>query len=105
LFVGRGRQIERIMAHGVAQVTAGKPVSIFVEGEYGIGKSSIAGFVQWWAEREHGLHAIYASLGAAQTLDDVGATVLEGTLRFSGRVPGAECDAGNEPMSGRSSVR
>ncbi|MFH0983334.1 MAG: hypothetical protein V2A79_17585 [Planctomycetota bacterium] len=32
------------------------------------------------AEREHGLHSIYATLGAAETLDDVGAAVLKATL-------------------------
>lgn len=81
LFVGRSKQIDHIMERGIKQVEAGKPVAIFVQGEYGIGKSSIAGFVQWLAEREHGLHSIYAPLGAAETLDDVGATVLETTLR------------------------
>ena len=80
-FVGRVKQIDHIMRRGVGQVEAGKPVAIYVEGEYGIGKSSIAGFVQWLAEREHGLHSIYAPLGSAETLEDVGAAVLEGTLR------------------------
>lgn len=81
LFVGRHKQIERIMERGVGQVVAGKPVTIYVQGEYGIGKSSIAGFVQRLAERDHGLHGIYTPLGAAETLDDVGAAVLEATLR------------------------
>jgi hypothetical protein len=81
LFVGRAKQIEHIMQRGVGQVEAGKPVAVYVEGEYGIGKSSIAGFIQWLAEREHGLHGIYAPLGSAETLEDVGAAVLEGTLR------------------------
>ena len=81
LFVGRIRQINHIRERGVAQVEAGKPVTLYVQGEYGIGKSSIAGFVQWLAEREHGLHSIYAPLGAAESLEDVGAAILEGTLR------------------------
>ena len=62
LFIGRFQQIHHIMERGVGQVEAGKPIAIYVQGEYGIGKSSIAAFVQWLAEREHGLHAIYASL-------------------------------------------
>ena len=80
-FVGRAEQIHHIMERGVRQVEAGKPIAMYVEGEYGIGKSSIAGFVQWLAEREHGLHSLYAPLGAAETLDDVGAAILEATLR------------------------
>ena len=81
LFVGRDQQITHIMQRGVGQVEAGKPIAMYVQGEYGIGKSSIAGFVQWLAEREHGLHGIYALLGAAETLDDVGAAVLKATLQ------------------------
>ena len=81
LFVGRISQIDRIMTRGVIQVAAGKPVALYVQGEYGIGKSSIAGYVQWLAERENGLHCIYVSLGAAHTLEDVGVAVLEATVR------------------------
>lgn len=81
LFVGRSEQISRIMDRGVRQVANGKPISVFVEGEYGIGKSSIASFTQWLAEREHGLYPIYATLGPAHTIDDVGAAILEATVR------------------------
>ncbi len=81
LFVGRQRQIQHLLERGVGQVEAGKPVAVFVQGEYGIGKSSIAGFVQWMAEREHGLHGLYAPLGSAETLEEVGAAILEATIR------------------------
>lgn len=81
LFVGRVAQIHRIMDRGVAQVAAGKPTAMFIQGEYGIGKSSIAGFVQRIAEKNFGLHAIYAPLGGASTLEDVGASILEATIR------------------------
>lgn len=83
LFVGRATQIDRIMTRGVAQVAAGKPVSMFIQGEYGIGKSSIAGFIQFKAERA-GLHCIYAPLGGAESLEDVGAKVLEATVQSGG---------------------
>jgi hypothetical protein len=81
LCVGRSGQVARIIDRGVRQVAAGKPISVFVEGEYGIGKSSIAGFTQWMAERDHGLHPIYVTLGAAHTMDDVAAAILEATVR------------------------
>ena len=80
LFVGRAEQIDHILTRGVGQVAAGKPVAMFIEGEYGIGKSSIAGLVQRIAEREHGLHGIYAPLGSATNLDEVGAAVLRATI-------------------------
>jgi len=54
---------------------------MYVQGEYGIGKSSIAGFAQAVAERDCGLYAIYASLGGARSLGDVATGVLEATIR------------------------
>jgi len=81
LFVGRSAQIDHILIRGVGQVAAGKPVYMFLEGEYGIGKTSVALFTQSLAERQHGLLGIYATLERAESMDDVGAAVLEGTLR------------------------
>jgi len=81
LFIGRAEQVERIMTRAVGQVAAGKPVSVFLEGEYGIGKTSVARFSQWLAERNHGLLGIYATLERAESMDDVGAAVLEATFR------------------------
>jgi hypothetical protein len=81
LFVGRAAQIDHIMNRAVAQVARGKPVSVFLEGEYGIGKTSVARFAQWLAERNNGLLGIHATLERAETMDEVGAAVLEATLR------------------------
>jgi len=81
LFVGRQEEIDRLITRGVKQVAQGKPVAVFIVGEYGIGKSSIAGFVQWVAQRDHGLHSVYANLGGAQTLEDVARAILEATIR------------------------
>lgn len=81
LFVGRAAQIDHIMQRCVGQVEAGKPIALYIQGEYGIGKSSIAGFVQWLAEKENSLHGIYAPLGGAQTIEDVAAAILEATIR------------------------
>jgi hypothetical protein len=81
LFVGRVEQLDRLLKRGVGQVAAGKPVSIYIQGEYGIGKSSIASFAQSVAERDYGLHCIYAPLGGATSIGDVGARILEATIR------------------------
>jgi hypothetical protein len=81
LFVGRKAQIERILSRGVGQVVQGKPQSIFIQGEYGIGKSSFAGFISSLAERDYPLHSIYAPLGGAKTLNDAATFVLEATVR------------------------
>jgi len=80
-FVGRPNEIDRIMVRGAAQVAFGKPVAVFTQGEYGIGKSSVAGYVQALAEKEYFLHPIYVSLGGCQSLDDLAVRVLESTIR------------------------
>lgn len=77
LFVGRSAQIDLIEQRGVCQVEHGKPTTFFMQGEYGIGKSSLAHFTQFVAEKEHHLIALYATLGAATTLDHVGEAILQ----------------------------
>jgi len=81
LFAGRSGQIDRIVTRGVRQVAEGKPIALYVQGEYGIGKSSIASFVQWLAEKEYGLLGVYASLGGARDLTDVATAILQATVR------------------------
>lgn len=80
LFAGRKPQLEWIMTRGVGQVAQGKPMAIFVQGEYGIGKTSFAELSQSLAEKQSGLHGIYASLGACQTVNDVAEAVLKATV-------------------------
>lgn len=81
LFVGREALIERIMERGVGQVIAGKPMAFYVQGEYGIGKSSLARFTQWLASQDQQVYGIYAALGGARTLIDMVAIIMEATLR------------------------
>jgi hypothetical protein len=87
LFVGREKEIDRILTRGAGQVARGKPVAIFAQGEYGIGKSSIAGFVQRAAETAYGLHGIYATLGGCRDLNDVATSVLEATVHSGAFFP------------------
>jgi hypothetical protein len=83
LFVGRQPQLDRIITRGIGQVERGKPVSIFVQGEYGIGKSSIARYVQFLAAEKHGLLPIYASLSPSQTVADLATRIIEGAMHSS----------------------
>ena len=69
------------MERGVSQVAQGKPTAIFVQGDYGLGKSSFANYTRVLATLQHNLHGIYATLGGAKTLNDVAAIVLEATLK------------------------
>ena len=85
LFVGRQDQLDRIIKRGVGQVERGKPISIFVQGEYGIGKSSIARYVQFLAAEKHGLLPVYVSLSPSQSPDDLAARIIEGAMH-SGQI-------------------
>jgi len=85
LFVGRQDQLDRIIRRGVGQVEHGKPISIFVQGEYGIGKSSIARYVQFLAAEKYSLLPIYAILNPVQTPEDLAARIVEATMH-SGQV-------------------
>ncbi|MEK6544812.1 MAG: BREX system ATP-binding domain-containing protein [Elusimicrobiota bacterium] len=81
LFVGRQEQIDKIVSRGVKQVAEGKSMAMFVQGDYGIGKSSIARYTQFLAEQKYGLLGIYASLGGTTSLDEMGSAILEATVR------------------------
>ena len=80
-FTGRQDVVERILKRGARQVEQGKPMAFFVQGEYGIGKSSLAGFLQTVVERRCSLHGIYAPLSGIHDLQGVSEAVLQGTVR------------------------
>ena len=80
-FIGRAPEMERILIRGVQQVAAGKMVPMFVQGEYGIGKTSLASAAQYTAELKHNIHPIYCSLGGCSGLSDVAQALLQATIR------------------------
>jgi len=79
-FVGRERQIDRILKRGAGQTSSGKPTFFFVQGDYGLGKSSFANYTRAAAAIEYGMHGIYASMGGAKSLIDVASAVLEASI-------------------------
>lgn len=79
-FVGRQKEIEKI-ARAVRQVELGKPQAIFLTGEYGIGKSSLSGFMRFYAEKENRLFGIHVFLGGATTLEDIAVKTVEAVLK------------------------
>lgn len=81
LFVGRSSEIKRIIQRGVGQVKSGKPTAIFVTGEYGIGKTSIARYTQWIAGQEHKLFGAYVSLGGARNIEDFTSATMASIIR------------------------
>jgi len=76
LFVGRAEEVERI-SRAAMQVAAGKPQAIFISGEYGIGKSSLARYVRVFAEDDPGLLGFHVMLGGANSLEDLATTTVQ----------------------------
>lgn len=79
-FTGRINEINRLL-RAVKQVELGKPQAVFIQGEYGIGKSSLASFIRFVAEKEHTLLGIHVLLGGAETIEDVVTKTLETILK------------------------
>ena len=86
LFIGRQEEISRI-DRALSQVALGKPGAVYITGEYGIGKSSLAGFVKYRAEKEHKVFGIHVLLGGARTIEDVATKTVEVLLRSGGYEP------------------
>jgi len=79
-FIGRFKEIERII-RTVKQVELGKPQAVFLSGEYGIGKSSLASFLRFYAERNNHILGIHVFLGGAETLEDVAIKTVEAVIK------------------------
>ncbi len=84
LFVGRAAEVERIR-RASWQVAAGKPQAVFIAGEYGIGKSSLASFMQSAAERDPRLLGFHVLLGTATSLTDVAQATVRAVAESAGQ--------------------
>ena len=80
-FIGRINEIQRI-ARAIGQVELGKPQAIFLTGDYGIGKSSLAGFMRCYAEQNNHIFGIHVLLGGAETLEDLAAKTVETVIKM-----------------------
>lgn len=78
-FSGREPQV-RQMERAIRQVAAGKPQALFLIGEYGIGKSSLAQAMRYVAESRHNLFAIHVLLGGAKNLNDLSERTLQAAI-------------------------
>lgn len=79
-FIGRLNEIQRI-GRAIGQVELGKPQAVFLTGEYGIGKSSLAGFMRYLAEKNNCLLGLHVLLGGAETLEAVATKTVEAAIR------------------------
>ncbi len=76
LFVGRKTEIQRI-SRAASQVATGKPQAVFIMGEYGIGKTSLAKYSSVLAEEKYKLLSYHVMLGGKDSLDEMTASVVQ----------------------------
>jgi len=69
-FTGRLDEIRRL-ERAIKQASMGKNENVFLTGERGIGKSSLADFIRFIAEKHHAFVGAHCYLGAAQNLEEV----------------------------------
>ncbi len=75
-FVARHKEIERL-ERAIRQAASGRNENIFITGERGIGKSSLASFARYLAEKDYSFVGAHCPLGSARSLEDVTRTVFQ----------------------------
>jgi hypothetical protein len=67
-FVARKREIQRL-ERAIRQTVSGRNENTFIAGQRGVGKSSLAGFIRFIAEKEYGLVGTHCHLGGITSLE------------------------------------
>lgn len=82
LFVGRESQILDII-HSLEQTISGKQKNIFLIGERGVGKTSIAAFARYWAEQKKDVLSIQVFLGGVSDLQELVRMIYEDLIKVT----------------------
>jgi AAA+ ATPase superfamily predicted ATPase len=69
-FVARFDEIKRL-ERAIRQTRSGRNENVFITGERGIGKSSLAGFIQHLAEKEYNFIGAHCFLGGVRDLESM----------------------------------
>ncbi len=80
LFVGRQEQIEEILRY-VRATTSGKQENVFLTGERGIGKSSLAAYLRQLVASRENVLGVHVFLGHVETLDEFVRCIFEAILK------------------------
>lgn len=86
LFVGRTELIDDLLSY-IKQTKSGRHENIFIIGERGIGKSSLASFVRHVANAQHNLIGIHVFLGGITSLEDMVRHILQKLIKEAGNQP------------------
>jgi hypothetical protein len=80
LFVGRMAERE-ILVRYACEVLSGKQQNVFLMGDRGIGKSSLASFVRYYLSIEKNILGLHVSLGRVKTLAQMVHHIFEAVLK------------------------
>ena len=80
LFVGRLQQIEEIIRY-IKHTLTGKQENIFLAGDRGIGKSSLASFLRHYVNTKENMLGLHVFLGGVFTLEDMTHHIFEQILK------------------------
>ncbi|MCD6472985.1 ATP-binding protein [Candidatus Aerophobetes bacterium] len=79
-FVARFKEIERL-ERAIKQVSSGRNENVFISGERGIGKSSLAGFIRYLAEKEYSFIGAHCFLGGVKDLEGMIRVIFQRLLQ------------------------
>lgn len=79
-FVARHKEIERL-ERAVRQTSTGRNENIFITGQRGIGKSSLAMFIRYLAEKEYSLVGSHCYLSGVRSLEDMMGVIFQRLLQ------------------------
>ncbi|MEW6201646.1 MAG: ATP-binding protein [bacterium] len=82
LFVGREEELS-LITRSMKEVLNGKQKNIFITGERGIGKSSLAAYSREIAEKNYNFLCAYVSLGGVTQLEEMTRRIFESFVRES----------------------
>lgn len=80
MFVGRENHIKEIDRH-LKQVRAGRQQNVFLIGDRGLGKTSLANFISQYAESKYNLLSVHTFLGGVSSLDEIVKKVFDELLK------------------------
>ena len=80
LFVGRAEQIKEVIRY-IKQTSSGKQENVFLAGDRGIGKSSLASFLRSLVVQQENMLGIHVFLGRVSTLEEMVRHVFDQILK------------------------